>query len=104
MEPFAARRHEGLINTRKDPKMRSSFVSALAAISLVAAPTASIAATSGSASPLSIANSPAVRASANAENSNQMTETGYILAGVAVVAAIILLIVLIDDGNDSNSP
>jgi hypothetical protein len=85
--------------------MRSSFVSALAAISLIAAPTASIAATSGSASALSIAHNPAVRAQAGMNNPNNMDETGYILVGVGVVAAIILLIVLLDDDdNDFDSP
>jgi len=85
--------------------MRSSFVSALAAISLIAAPTASVAASSGSASALSLANSPAARAGANVQGASKLDETGWILVGVAGVAAIILLIVLIDDGNnDSNSP
>jgi hypothetical protein len=80
--------------------MRSSFVSALAAISLVAAPTASVAATSGSASALSIANSPNVRARADLQNPNQLDETGWILVGVGVVAALIIFFVLIDDDDD----
>lgn len=80
--------------------MRSSFVSALAAISLVAAPTASVAATSGSAAPLSIANSPTVRANANLQNPNSLDETGWIIVGVAGVAALILFFVLIDDDDD----
>ncbi|HYJ51976.1 MAG TPA: hypothetical protein VEW04_02295 [Allosphingosinicella sp.] len=84
--------------------MRSSFVSALAAISLIAAPTASIAATSGSAAPLSIGNSPAARASAGLQNENRLDETGYILVGVGAVALIILFFVLIDDDDDSDSP
>jgi hypothetical protein len=84
--------------------MRSSFVSALAAISLIAAPTASIAATSGSAAPLSIANSPTARASADLQDPNSLDETGYILLGVGGVALLILFFVLIDDDDDPDSP
>jgi hypothetical protein len=85
--------------------MRSSFVSALAAISLVAAPTASIAATSGSASALSIANSPAARAGADLQDPNNMDTTGWVIVGAAAVAALIIILVLLDDDDeDFDSP
>jgi hypothetical protein len=81
--------------------MRSSFVSALAAISLIAAPTASVAATGG-ASALSIAGNPQVRAGAGVQDANQLDQTGWILVGVAAVAALIIFFVLIDDDDDDS--
>ena len=84
--------------------MRSSFVSALAALSLIAAPTASIAASSGSASALSIASNPSARASADVQNPNQLDETGWIIVGVGGVILLILFFVLIDDDDDPDSP
>jgi len=83
--------------------MRSSFVSALAAISLIAAPTASVAARTGSAQALSI-NNPALRANPGVQSPNQLDETGWIIVGVVGVAALILFFVLIDDDNGPDSP
>jgi hypothetical protein len=82
--------------------MRSSFVSALAAISLIAAPTASVA-SAGGASALSIAGNPEVRAAAGVQDANRLDQTGWIIVGVAAVAALIIFFVLIDDDDDDDS-
>ncbi len=82
--------------------MRSSIVAALAAISLVAAPTASLAARPADASSLSLANSP--RAGHAIRNANGLEGTGLIIAGVAAIAVIIVFFVLLDDNNNNGMP
>ena len=82
--------------------MRSSLISALTAISLIAAPTASLAAKSGGATALSL--NQGVRAGAPVRDANRLDETGYIIAGVAAVAVIILIFVLLDDDDEPESP
>ena len=81
--------------------MRSSLISALTAISLIAAPTASLAAAPGGAASLSL--SQAVRSGAPVRDVNRMDETGYIIAGVAAVVVIIFFFVILDDDDDEPS-
>ncbi|HEY5710393.1 MAG TPA: hypothetical protein VIT38_00740 [Allosphingosinicella sp.] len=78
--------------------MRSSLISALAAISLVVAPTASIAARPGGAAPLSLSQD--IRAGAPVRDANQMDETGYYLIGGGVVLLLILIFVVLDDDDE----
>ncbi|MFL6862020.1 MAG: hypothetical protein ACJ8DZ_03375 [Allosphingosinicella sp.] len=80
--------------------MRSSLISAFTALSLIAAPTVSLAAGQGDARALSLSGA---RVGAPARDANRMDESGYIIAGVAGLAVIILIIVLIDDGNEGPS-
>jgi len=77
--------------------MRSSFTAAITAISLIAAPTAAIAAPSDS-SALSLAQG--ARSGASLKGANAMDDTGYILLGVGAVVLLILFFVLIDDDDE----
>jgi len=78
--------------------MRSSLVAALAAASLVIAPTASLAASSGGADALSLAQ--ATPSAADLQRPNDAVGSGLIIAGVVVVAVIVLFFVLLDDDDD----
>ena len=79
--------------------MRSSFTAAIAALSLIVAPTAAIAAApSANASDLSL--SQGARSGASLQGANGMSDTGYVLLGVGGLALLILFFVLIDDDDE----
>jgi hypothetical protein len=84
--------------------MLSKKLAAIAALSLV---TASSAAVAQSAQPLSLANSPAARASAGVAGESELDRRGI---GIYVIGAVVLgliiwgVIELTKDDNDSESP
>ena len=81
--------------------MRSSLIAALAAASLVVAPTVSIAATASDASALSLQGQ--VRVGAETGDANRL-EGSMLIIGLVAVAVIIALILLLDDDDDPESP
>jgi hypothetical protein len=79
-------------------------LTAVVAASLLVASTAAVA---QSTQPLSVANSPTVRASANADGANQMNGEGYtvwIIGAIVLGLAIWGIIELTGDDEDSESP
>lgn len=79
--------------------MTSRKLAVLVAASLVASSSSAFA---QAAQPLSLASSSSVaRAGADLEDSNQMTTTGYVALGAALLAAIIIFLALDDDENDA---
>jgi hypothetical protein len=84
--------------------MRANHLAAIAAISLIAA---SSAATAQTARPLSLANSPAARASAGTSDESNLDRRGY---GIYIVGAVVLgliiwgIIELTKNDNGPNSP
>jgi hypothetical protein len=68
--------------------MRAKYLAAIAAISLI---TAGSAAAAQTARPLSLANSPAARASAGASDESNLDRRGY---GIYIVGAVVLALVV----------
>ena len=64
--------------------MRAKYLAAIAAVSLIAASSAAVAQT---AQPLSLANSPAARASAGTSGESSLDRRGY---GIYIVGAVVL--------------